>query len=167
MYLVFFAVPPSRTDLSETSLRTMKVVNGTHSYVFGHSAPLFQVPIVSWAMPSNAMRCQAMPSDSRRFQPFGTGGLQVLGCKMARNPLKSLHLQDSLRPKYDIISHSFSFIIFFFSPKFSFNNTADFQKQLLDFFVLFNFFPKQFLLIIIFLHNSFFLKFTASIFDPI
>jgi len=69
MYLdVFCCAGPSCTDLSEISLRAMKVVNETHGHVFVHSAPLFQVPVVSWAM----------PSDDRRCQPSGTGGLQVL-----------------------------------------------------------------------------------------
>jgi len=63
-------VPPSCADLSETSLRTMKGVNETHRYVFVHSAPLFQVLIVSWAMPSGARRCQVIPT----IRDWGTPG---------------------------------------------------------------------------------------------
>lgn len=43
--------------------------NETHRHVFIRSSLLIQVPVVFWAMPSNA----------RRFQSSGNRGLQVLG----------------------------------------------------------------------------------------
>jgi len=84
----FFPAPPSCTLLSKTSLRTMKVVNKTHSYVFIHSAAVVQVPALG-----RCLTMQAMPGDSHRP---GLGDYRCLAttriCFPAPGPPKTSHL---------------------------------------------------------------------------